>query len=117
MILTHSINSYLSLTNFQKVININSQHNNPIWPPPIIETDPRGIFNQIIIQKIASIFYQAQLKSIIAENSFRYNLLQEAEDNAGEIIEELKSVINTERKRKITQQMQELASGAGLLDN
>jgi len=102
---------------FNQQVHPSETSKTPIWPPPIIETDPRGIFNQIIIQKIASIFYQAQLKSIIAENSYRYNLLQEAEDNAGEIIEELKSVINTERKRKITQQMQELASGAGLLDN
>ncbi|MEA3327228.1 MAG: F0F1 ATP synthase subunit gamma [Chloroflexota bacterium] len=94
-----------------------STRNKSIWPPPIIETDPKGIYNQIINQKIASSFYQTLLKSTIAENSYRYNLLQEAEDNAEEIIEELKSVINTERKRKITQEMQELASGAGLLDN
>lgn len=114
--------------NFQfsthKLIPYINQHVSPtlssnarIWPPPIIETDPIGIYNQIINQKIASSFYQTLLKSTIAENSYRYNLLQEAEDNTEEIIEELKTVINTERKRKITQEMQELASGAGLLDN
>jgi len=87
------------------------------WPPPIIETDPRGIYNQIINQRIASSFFLAIQKSLIAENSYRYNLLQDAEENTNDIIQELKTYINTKRKNRITQEMQELASGAGLLDN
>ena len=87
------------------------------WPPPIIETDPRGIYHQIIEHYIASSFYQVLLKSAAAEHSSRYNLMQEAEDNAEDIIDDLQQTLNRERKRKITQQMQELASGAGLLDN
>jgi F0F1-type ATP synthase gamma subunit len=43
--------------------------------------------------------------------------MQEAKNNAEEIIEDLQQVINAERKRKITQDIQELASAAGLLDN
>jgi len=38
-------------------------------------------------------------------------------NNAQDIIEELNRAINAERKRKITQEMQELAAGAGLLEN
>jgi F0F1-type ATP synthase gamma subunit len=57
------------------------------------------------------------LKSAAAEHAARFNLMEEAKENADDIIEELRQVINTERKRKITQQMQELAAGAGLLDN
>lgn len=87
------------------------------WPPPIIETDPKGIYHQIVEHHIASSLYQILIKSAAAEHSSRFNLMQEAEDNAEEIIEELQQSINTERKRKITQEIQELASGAGLLDN
>jgi len=87
------------------------------WPPPLIETDPKGIYHQVIEHYISSSFYQILLKSAAAEHSSRFNLMHEAEDNAEEIIEELKLIINKERKRKITQEMQELASGAGLLDN
>jgi F0F1-type ATP synthase gamma subunit len=43
--------------------------------------------------------------------------MQEASENAEEIIEELVRVLNAERKRKITQEMQELAVSAGLLDH
>lgn len=86
------------------------------WPPSIIETEPLGIYNRIIQHFIASNFYQALLSSAIAEHSTRYNLMQEAKENAEDIIEELNGVINLERKRKITQQMQEQAAGSGLLD-
>jgi F-type H+-transporting ATPase subunit gamma len=87
------------------------------WPPPIIETDPQYIYQIIIHYLIASNYHKALIKSAIAEHSTRYNLMQEAKNNAEEIIEDLYRVINTERKRRITQEMQELASGAGLLDN
>ena len=87
------------------------------WPPPIIETDPKGIYRQIIQHFITTSFYQALLKSAAAEHSARYHLMQEASDNAEEIIEDLIYIINAERKRKITQQMQELAVSAGLLEH
>jgi len=94
-----------------------SQNTAQPWPPPIIETGPRRIFQQIIRYHVASSFQKALLASAVAEHSSRYNLMQEAKNNAEEIIEDLILVINTERKRQITQEMQELASGAGLLDN
>ncbi len=87
------------------------------WPPPIIETDPKGIYRQIVQNYIASSYYLILLKSSAAEHAARFNLMEEAKENASEIIEELQQVINVERKRKITQEVQELAAGAGLLDN
>ena len=94
-----------------------SQNFTAQWPPPIIETEPQIIYKQIIRYLIAANFHNILLHSAVAEHSSRYNLMQEAKNNAEEIIEELNQVINIERKRKITQEMQELASGAGLLDN
>ena len=87
------------------------------WPPPIIETDPKGIYHQIVLHFIASSFYQVLLKSAIAEHASRFHMMEEAKKNADEIMAELYLVINAERKRKITQDMQELAVGAGLIDN
>lgn len=87
------------------------------WPPPIIETDPKGIYRQIIHQYIASSFYQVLLRSTAAEHAARYYLLEKSEENAEDIIEDLNRIIQTERRQKITQQVQELAVGAGLLDN
>lgn len=87
------------------------------WPPPIIETDPDGIYRLIIQNHVASSFYRILLKSAAAEHAARFNLMEEAKDNADEIIRELRQIINAERKRQITQEMQELAAGSGLLDN
>jgi F-type H+-transporting ATPase subunit gamma len=92
-------------------------HQNSVWPEPIIETDPKGIYRQIIQHAIASGFYKILLLSAASEHSARFQLMQEAKDNAENIVEDLTQVINAERKRKITQEMQELAAGAGLLDN
>ncbi len=87
------------------------------WPPVIIETDPAGIYQQIIQHFVAIRFYKTLLKSLAAEHSARYYLMEEANDNASEIVGELIQSINAERKRKITQEMQELAVGSGLLDH
>jgi F-type H+-transporting ATPase subunit gamma len=93
------------------------EQNSQPWPPPIIETDPVGIYSTIIQHHIAASFYKMTLKSAAAEHAARFNLMEEAKDNAEDIIEELRRIINSERKRKITQEMQELAAGAGLLHN
>ena len=95
----------------------NSIYTQELWPPPIIETDPKGIYNRIIQHFIAFSLHQSILKSSAAEHSTRYNLMQEASDNAEDIIEDLLRVINAERKRKITEEMQELAVSAGLLEH
>lgn len=87
------------------------------WPPPIIETDPVGIYRQLKGHFIASTFYQALLESAIAEHSSRFILMEEAKKNADDIITALNRDLNVERKRKITREMQELAIGAGLIDN
>lgn len=87
------------------------------WPPPIIETDPRGIYDHIKSHFIASTFYRALLESAIAEHSSRFLLMEEAKRNSDDIITSLNRALNIERKRKITSEMQELAVGAGLIDN
>jgi F-type H+-transporting ATPase subunit gamma len=85
------------------------------WPPAIIETDPRGIYHQIIQHFITVSFFKSLLLSAAAEHSARYHLMQEANDNAEDIIQELVRILNAERKRRITQQMQEIAVSAGLI--
>lgn len=88
-----------------------------LWPPPIIETEPIGIYEQIKAHFIASTFYRALLESAIAEHSSRFLLMEEAKKNSEDIITSLNRELNIERKRKITREIQELAIGAGLIDN
>ncbi len=85
------------------------------WPPPIIEGDPAAMLEQIESHLLAIRFYQIILEAIAAENLYRYRLLEEAKENTASLLEELTLAIQTERRKEITQQLQELLVGSGML--
>jgi F-type H+-transporting ATPase subunit gamma len=85
------------------------------WPPPIIDTDPASLYATVIEQGIAVQLYEVMLDSSAAEHSTRFQLMESATQNADRLIEELTLVIQTARHHEITQEMQELATGAGLV--
>jgi F-type H+-transporting ATPase subunit gamma len=86
------------------------------WPPPIIETDPLGLYTRIVQQWAATNFYRLLLESATAEHASRYRLMEVATQNAERLIEELTIAVQAERRQAITREMQELAAGAGLID-
>jgi ATP synthase F1 gamma subunit len=62
-----------------------------------------------------SIYYALQLSSA-AEHSTRFQLMENASTNAGHLSDELFLEVQALRRQKITEEMQELAVGAGLLN-
>lgn len=88
--------------------------NTPAWPPPIIEGDPLLMIKRTIEHLTAINFYELILESIAAENALRFNLLEEARENTRELIESLVIEVQIAKRQAITQEMLELASGAGL---
>jgi F-type H+-transporting ATPase subunit gamma len=85
------------------------------WPPPIIDTDPLSLYATVIEQWTAVQLYNVLLDSSAAEHSTRFQLMESATQNADQLMEELTLVIQTARRQEITQEMAELAAGAGLL--
>lgn len=85
------------------------------WPPPIIEGSPESMIEQIDKHLLAIRFYQLILDAIAAENLYRYRLLEEAKENTSNLLEELALAIQAERRKEITQQLQELLVGSGML--
>lgn len=85
------------------------------WPPPIIETESRGLVARIIEQLLASVLYESLLNSSVAEHSARYQLMEEAEANIKRLSAELTMEVQMARRNLITQEMQELAAGAGMI--
>jgi F-type H+-transporting ATPase subunit gamma len=85
------------------------------WPPPIVDTDPKGLYATIIEQWTAVKLYSILLDSSAAEHSTRFQLMESATQNADQLVEDLTLVIQTARRQAITQEMAELAAGAGLL--
>jgi F-type H+-transporting ATPase subunit gamma len=86
------------------------------WPPPIIDTDPMSLYARVIEQWTAVQLYKVLLDSSAAEHSTRFQLMESATQNADELVEELTLVIQTARRQQVTQEMAELAAGAGLLE-
>jgi F-type H+-transporting ATPase subunit gamma len=87
------------------------------WPPPIVDTDPLSLYATVIQQWTAVQLYNVLLNSSAAEHSTRFQLMESATQNADQLIEELTLVIQTARRQEITEEMAELATGAGLLRN
>lgn len=85
------------------------------WPVPIIEGDPELIFEKIESHIIAIQFYRLILDAVAAENLFRFRLLEEAKENTSNLLEELILEVRANRRKEITQQLQELLAGSGLL--
>lgn len=85
------------------------------WPAPIIEGDPQVMLERIGDHLTALKFYGLILDAIAAENLYRFRLLEEARENTADLLEELGQAIQMERRKEITQQLQELLAGSGML--
>lgn len=86
------------------------------WPPPIVETDPLGLYAQIVRQLTAISLYGLLLESATAEHSARFQLMEDATQNAERLIDELTMEMRHARRQAITEEMQQLVAGAGLLN-
>lgn len=59
--------------------------------------------------------YDLILDAISAENLYRYRLLEEAKENTESLVDELSIALQIERRKAITQQMQQLGVASGML--
>lgn len=94
----------------------NTVLNDSPWPPLIIETNPLRLYQHIIEQLISIKLYECLIESAAAEHSVRFQLMEEATKNADRLTDELTIVVQAARRHSITKELQELATGAGLLD-
>lgn len=88
-----------------------------LWPPPILETDPVQLAIRVYEQLAAVRLFDTLLQTKAAIHSTRFQLMEDSTKNAERLIEELTVVLQMERRQSITNEMQELAVGAGLLKN
>jgi F-type H+-transporting ATPase subunit gamma len=86
-----------------------------LWPPPILETDPQGLYVRIVEQLTSVGLYQLFAASAVAEHSTRYQLMEDASQNAERLVGDLTMAVLQARRQAITQEMQELVVGAGML--
>ena len=118
-------NNYLSVTQYKPQYQTLLPFNFPqteafsekIDFPPIVETDPLSLFNQVIHQLLSFSLHSILIKSATAEHATRFSLMEEASQNAENLIDEISQNIQALRRQAITREMIELAAGAGLINN
>ena len=94
---------------------IRRQESEEIWPPPILETDPKGLLRRLLIQAVEINFYEFMLASSEAEHAARYQILENAAQNTEQLMEELQMEVQLARQQAITTEMLDLVAAAGLI--
>ena len=84
-------------------------------PKYIYEPDPRVILDTVVPRFIELRLYQAVLESVASEHSARMVAMQNATDNAIDLIGELTLTYNQVRQQDITREMLDIAGGAEAL--
>ena len=78
----------------------------------IYEPSPEAVFEKIVPHYISGIVYGALCESIASELSARRTAMENATDNAGEIIDSLSLTYNRARQASITQELTEIVAGS-----
>lgn len=100
---------------FQKVLPIEKKKELPSSHEFIFEPSEEEVLREFIPKVFNIKLYQALLENTASEHSARMMAMQQASDNAEEMINNLTLVYNRERQASITQELTEIVSGADAL--
>jgi F-type H+-transporting ATPase subunit gamma len=92
-----------------------SQEDSAFSVPPYIDTDAVALFVRVIVLWTSTELYRILLDAASSEHAARYQLMEGATQNSSRLIDELTLALQVARQEAITAEMQELASGAGLI--
>lgn len=81
----------------------------------LFEPSKEVIFKEIIPNSLKTQFYKAVLESNASEHGARMTAMDQATDNAGELLKELKLTYNRTRQAAITKEILEIVGGAEAL--
>lgn len=79
------------------------------------DPSPEAVFNRVIPKLVASIIMCAVIESYASEQGARRTAMENATDNAEEMIGTLSLLYNRARQEKITNELNEIVSGANAL--
>jgi len=83
----------------------------------IMEPSVEYIINEMIPATLKVQFYKAILESNASEHGARMTAMDQATENAGELLNDLKLVYNRSRQAAITNEILEIVGGADALEN
>jgi F-type H+-transporting ATPase subunit gamma len=83
----------------------------------IFEPSQKELMDELILKMLKVKFYRSLLNSIASEHGARMTAMAKATDNAIEILRDLKLKYNNARQSAITNELNEIVSGAEALNN
>ncbi|ALP39538.1 F0F1 ATP synthase subunit gamma [Aeromonas schubertii] len=78
----------------------------------LYEPDPKQLLNTLLVRYVESQVYQGVVENLASEQAARMVAMKAATDNAGNLINDLQLVYNKARQASITQELNEIVSGA-----
>jgi F-type H+-transporting ATPase subunit gamma len=84
-------------------------HHRSLW---IYEPEPEEILERLVPDFIEITIFRALLESTASEHGARMSAMRSAQENAGEMIEDLTLEMNRQRQAEITQEIMEVVAGA-----
>lgn len=107
IVFTPSDYMLLPLKSFEKFSNVGY--------PPLLEPSPSELFNQLAKFYIESSVYSLLLESEVCEQAARSNAMENATNNANELLDQLHIEFNKARQGAITQEIIEIVGAAEAL--
>lgn len=114
-IYTHYINSLRFEPRFAAFLPISPNAQIPHYEeyaPPIFEPTPEETLEELLPHYLAAMFYNILAESELSEQSSRRMAMDNANDNADELLEKLTIEYNKARQTAITQEIVEVVSGS-----
>ena len=114
LIYTHYVNSIKFVPTLRKIypIDITLLESKEVTYPPIYDPDIKTLIDSLIPIYTSSLLYQFIVESQVSEQASRRQAMENANDNADELIESLTLEYNKARQANITQEISEVTSAS-----
>lgn len=115
LIYSHYRNSMIFVPKDYKILPIKQEESDELAFGPILEPNEEMLMNQIVPLYLKTTVYGKLLESEVCEQAARCNAMENATDNANEILNTLNIEFNKARQTAITQEITEIVSAAEAL--
>lgn len=111
LIYTHYVNSIKFVPTSLTIFPLSRPNDvDELSYPPIYDPDPKELINQFIPLYTSALLYERLLESEVSEQASRRMAMENANDNADELIDKLTLEYNKARQATITQEISEVIS-------
>ncbi len=114
LVYTNYVSPLVQEAQFLKVMPVENMERNETGHKPLTEYEPspEAVFDAMIPKYLAGMLFGAIVESFASEQAARRLAMENATDNAGEMISDLSLLYNRARQAAITQEITEIVGGA-----